>query len=712
LHGVRTLLFFIVFAASLAAQRFPNTLATDADLYVGVNRGETTLSSGIDSATLTLPVASASGFLANTIITVENERMQICSVGGSSLTVCSRGFGGTSAASHTSAKAVRAQVTSEYHNASKDEIKAIESHLDRNLVVSSAYDFTALTPGGTLAAGLNTVTVAPVPRGVNGSDTGHTLWVSAGTGTAEACTISGGTAVSGGTSGTLILSCANTHSGAWTLTSGTKGIKEALVASAGSGQTVNIPTGLKLLNATVNVTEEGAKIVCASRNYVAAMLEKDTGVIFNVTAGSVDIGGCALRGGAYVSGGVGYKAPSGNIGIVAAGVRGCFHDLQFDQLYGGAQMTAGFHNVFRNIWSRNLTGYIIKHSGGVGPYIDTIDYATDLPFEVPIEGGIVINASGAFVYNTDILVAYNGIVIEPATDGDVTWTFIYDARFDQNFHAGVNIRNATAACVCGVFIHDLWSATAGVGLIDLGFKANGSSPGANDGIGLIIGEGLGPIKDVTVSGGQIFNNRFQNVKILAGDRITLTNLKLMEANTGSGVSGSIDNVYVAANGRVEISDSDIRGSAAGKPDMRSAVLLAPTTINAVIRNNTFTGTFTSGSPVNDLSNYPGSVVRNSGFNAGMDDVVMGLASAGTLSLPPRQYFQLSGTTTISTITPVYQGKKIYFYKADTGSIIFDTTGNIQSPTGTPGTVITLSQGQNAICEFTGETTNGRWLCRK
>lgn len=84
------------------------------------------------------------------------------------------------------------------------------------------------TPGGTLSSGISAnVTLAPVPQGINGTDSGHYLYVSGGTGTAEAVLITGGTAVSGASSGTVIFTPANSHSGAWTISSATGGAAEA-----------------------------------------------------------------------------------------------------------------------------------------------------------------------------------------------------------------------------------------------------------------------------------------------------------------------------------------------------------------------------------------------------------------------------------------------------------------------------------------------------
>lgn len=111
------------------------------------------------------------------------------------------------------------------------------------------YDFRAISPGGTLVVGDNTVTIDRIPPGMNGSDVNHFVWVSGGTGTAEACLIAGGSGVDG-SSGDIILTCAHTHSGAWTIQSASAGIREAAQALGMSG-TVEVGPGVSNIRATL-----------------------------------------------------------------------------------------------------------------------------------------------------------------------------------------------------------------------------------------------------------------------------------------------------------------------------------------------------------------------------------------------------------------------------------------------------------------------------
>lgn len=106
------------------------------------------------------------------------------------------------------------------------------------------YIFTPQTPNTPLTAGIiNTITLTPVPLGVNGTDKCHYLYISGGTGIAEAILISGGSAVANATSGTISFTPVNNHSGAYTISSATAGIAEAEVSLLPGGGVINIAAG-------------------------------------------------------------------------------------------------------------------------------------------------------------------------------------------------------------------------------------------------------------------------------------------------------------------------------------------------------------------------------------------------------------------------------------------------------------------------------------
>lgn len=114
-------------------------------------------------------------------------------------------------------------------------------------------NFTPQSPGGSLAVGANTITLRPVPQGVNGTNTNHYLYISNGTGAAEAVRITGGSAVAGATSGTITFTCANTHTVAWTIQSATAGIQESLYSVLAPGVQVAVPHGSYTIYAQIYV---------------------------------------------------------------------------------------------------------------------------------------------------------------------------------------------------------------------------------------------------------------------------------------------------------------------------------------------------------------------------------------------------------------------------------------------------------------------------
>jgi hypothetical protein len=255
---------------SYPVARYPNNIASASQLKIGVNNAETRLVGRITAADTIITVRDASEIEANMLLSIDSEIMSVSSVSGNNITV-TRGYDDTTAESHASNSLVQARVVAWHHNSLAAEVIAIQTALGTNLgntaggedaSSASQYNFAAQQPGGSLIVGANTITLTPVPSGVNGGDTDHYLYISGGTGTAEAVKIIGGSAVSGAASGTVIVTCANTHSGAWTIRSASAGIYEGCNALGWVG-TLYLPIGTLLtygpliLRAGMNLTGEG-----------------------------------------------------------------------------------------------------------------------------------------------------------------------------------------------------------------------------------------------------------------------------------------------------------------------------------------------------------------------------------------------------------------------------------------------------------------------
>lgn len=88
------------------------------------------------------------------------------------------------------------------------------------------YNWTPQRPGGSLAAGSRTISLSPMPAGINSTSVG-TAWVyiSSGVGTAEAVPITAWT------TSTITVTVANSHTGSWQVGPGNTGAQEAALAS-------------------------------------------------------------------------------------------------------------------------------------------------------------------------------------------------------------------------------------------------------------------------------------------------------------------------------------------------------------------------------------------------------------------------------------------------------------------------------------------------
>ena len=120
--------------------------------------------------------------------------------------------------------------------------------LNNVLTVTPDWNFTACASGcpyvtsglSTIAAGSNTVTLTPVPPGINGTDNPHYIQLSA-TGTpTEYVLITGGTAAGGASSGTLTFTAAYAHGSTYIIGSASTGIEEAAAACSRPGCVIKL----------------------------------------------------------------------------------------------------------------------------------------------------------------------------------------------------------------------------------------------------------------------------------------------------------------------------------------------------------------------------------------------------------------------------------------------------------------------------------------
>lgn len=126
---------------------YPSAISTNGNLYVAVNGLQTTLALACTNVATTLTLTSTTGFPTTGLVTIDNsEVVSYTGVSGATLTGCTRGADGTTAASHPIGVTVGLTVVAAHHNLLKDEIIAIETALGVNL--ANVFPATATTGTG------------------------------------------------------------------------------------------------------------------------------------------------------------------------------------------------------------------------------------------------------------------------------------------------------------------------------------------------------------------------------------------------------------------------------------------------------------------------------------------------------------------------------------------------------------------------------------
>lgn len=659
---MKPFLISLAFACALSAQtsNYPSSLDNNTSLFVTADNVQTVLTNAMQSSDSVAIVQSSTGFTANMIATICNasvvvtpgvtkcsswEHMLVTNVSGNVITV-TRGFAGTVAASHIAGAVISGLIDSAHQAVLKSAVINIETALGPNLsnvpaapvVSTSKYIFTPQTPGGSLIIGSNTIALAPCPLGISGSAVSHYLYISGGTGTAEAALMTGGSCTSGAFSGNVIVTAANTHSGAWTIQSATSGLAECHDAVGAYGA-CSIPAG------TFNLYGPYVDSNCSSL-HGAGNFQTILSIQF-------------LTGSAMT-----FSSPSGSpCNFIDTG--------DYEALPPSGYMSPG-SSVMSFI---NVTDGLVDNITIQGAYVPfAIVGVPRVQFRnmrAYWKGGACWNISGTgpqnFVTAVQIVHAYcaagdatgQQFAVSNAIDGGI-------ALYDFFFEGG------SATCL---FIESLSSGLP----TNEGIFSNGDCDGPVNGI------------EFTTSAGANNTNQFENIRVhnstgvgllVNGSNAMFDHLYLESATTGpevvlengtnvylrnseviSGSSGTglqiqtaLTNSFVSGN---------IIGCAAGSVTGQSAIGVA--TDSSAIAGVYFSGNrFCGTSTINWAATGAGNL-----FAPGQVGLpVTAVASAATLPFPPFPDFTVTGTTGITAVSGLISGQSgtVVFTNASPGTI--------------------------------------------
>lgn len=335
------------------------------------------------------------------------------------------------------------------------------------------YDFAPQRPGGSLLIGNNTITVRPVPLGVNSTDTSHVLYVSGGTGTAEACTIVGGSAIGGQQQGQLIISCAHTHSGAFTIRSATAGLQEA----ANDGATHTVQTSVKfpagtfqvyglasiLNNPNICIEGQGEDVTFLNNNSAT------TGVIaVQSTSGTVS-GGC-IHNLSITAGTTGSTSITGSSAsaIVLNGNGGAFRGFDISNVGVrnhniSIELNGVFYTTVHNVHLlyQNLYGIKLNGTAYIGPAISISNAgASNMPANTAGAGIYWWGGGGNYFSSIDITNMPTAVIVHPEPGWSLLAGFWSDILADSSFLNGFVV-NANDGPIFSQEFHNCWASFNG-----------------------------------------------------------------------------------------------------------------------------------------------------------------------------------------------------------------------------------------------------------
>lgn len=550
------------------------------------------------------------------------------------------------------------------------------------------YAFAPQAPGGTLTGSTPaTVTMTPCGLGMSGSNANYYVYVSGGTGTAEAALITGGTCTSGASSGTLTFTPANNHSGAWTVGPATSGIQEAYYAAVTTSTnplnsvSIKAPAGKFNIYAPINFNDPNNTIRGVSFNGEGpnTILERA------FTSGDLLIIGGTSSGAAIQLGNFLIETPTtmtvtSGAGIHIQGTAATIPVLTNITIWNGYD---GFwcdacamqaNNI--NFQQQNTAasgghpsryGLYLDSSTGTGPssvIITNSSFTTQSPHDATngLHAGIKIGASDGIQISNSFANGQNGINMQTNGTSPLNDIYLDNMIVDDVNGFGISMSGATPS---GKFVGNIrivnshvwaYSSASGTSTEGIDIAGGGGTPQvaivANNNVG---GFGADCIRigggsvDTTVSGNTVANCQTAGIGAVTG-----ATRPVIVGNKATNFSG-------------------------GAFTMPEGILLDTTQNNITISNNDVSEVAT---PYGILS--PGSITNLTGDNNnGFGQPTV--ASASSIQMPLTKTFSISGTTTITSVNSPWAA-------GTSGSLL--TTGIVTFSSGsTIGNSITTAANQ-------------------
>lgn len=505
-------------------------------------------------------------------------------------------------------------------------------------LVSSLFMWTQ-TPGGSIS-GVSSVSLMPCPLGVNGTNVGQNLYISGGTGTAEAVRVTGGSCTGGSSIGTITFTAVNAHSGGWTIASDSCGIYEA--ANTGPGITVHVPTGtcikhkpIYVVKSFVRVTGTGSPGQLGGGTVISDTLGTDGIVVDSAVSGAMD--GVEVDHIFFTS-----PASTGGYALKAGGLSfGSFHDIGAEPYPNAIALTNPTEGTtYNDLKFQAIQGDAINintGSGGAGTFNNVKVGCNRMS---GTNGIHALSAHGIMMNGVYVTGCGMGWLSDSST-AQVSYVDLVDVYFDTGPQNGINL------------------VPTGSGSVYV-FKGTHIATSGFSGVGLHVGTG-GTVGGVHLDQYTSNINMQQGVLIEGGTDITLNNCQV-NGNSNPSPS-SFNGIDITGGDGVQITHC-ASGAYDGQINSQAIGLnVSGTTTNLTLKDNLLNNNL-----IASLVDTSTGAFKWISDNQGVGVPTIASAAAFNPGTLDETTVDVTGTTNITSILRPWDQRSLTFVKADTGSL--------------------------------------------
>lgn len=618
-------------------------------------------------------------------------------------------------------------------------VRAARINLGEDARRNDNYIFSYTNGGSNVSANLSvtgskTFTMTPCPYGVAGSNAGHSLYISGGTGTAEVVVITGGTCTSGASSGTITATITNTHTGAWSIATATAGLQEAFYSAAPSN--IYLTNGAWTVYGTLTLWGQGGNTTkltgdgfTASRLIRASTFTNGDMIFFD---GSLGSGELIIQDIGLINAGA-----SSNILPVIGSCTG-------SPIYCGSalRLKENYTSYIQRIYIADGWRHIHTEGTGALAHIQDSEFRYSAAYLRAAVVGSAQSTAQILIDSATIDFTNNEVVQSVGTSGsanlygDAVPSIVIkrgDGHTIENNRIGgsdgITFSHGAAQPLNFVYIRNnvingLWrfgiyftADTAG------GYEFQNFIISNNDIISQFqfapyVSSGPYPpqhtaiysnnadLAGVEVSSNLIAGWGYDCVFVNNGKYWNFVGNTIRDCNA-SNTTGS--GIYLAGTGVGNSVTSNYSGYITGiagvtrYPYQTAGLYITGTQANLNAQNNNFNYNAVYPLALIGSPTITGTIANNNGVDNLFETIASGLTPGTITSLTTGSKFNITGVTNITTILPAWNGKTVTLQKLDATTITVGGGGNIASA------AVNLTQFGTVVCTYNGSAT--KWLCK-